>query len=120
MLGQDAYGLVLRVVMDSRGIYMARDRIESEKYAKPIIGNLKQFAVTMTKWQTLIPDERRPDIEAGMKSTREFIDFRAELVRLSRETTLRSKPDSRDHYNIFGQGGERLARGIQHPNCRSV
>jgi methyl-accepting chemotaxis protein len=88
MLGKDANGLVLRVVMDSRGIYMARDRIESEKYAEPIISNLKQFAATMTKWQALIPDERRSEIEAGMKSSKEFIDFRAELVRLSREATL--------------------------------
>ena len=88
MVGKDANGLVLRVVMDSRGIYMARDRIESEKYARPIIDNLKQLAATMTKWQALIPDERRSDIESGMKSSKEFIDFRAELVRLSREATL--------------------------------
>jgi methyl-accepting chemotaxis protein len=42
----------------------------------------------MTKWQALIPDERRSEIEAGMKSSKEFIEFRAELVRLSREATL--------------------------------
>jgi methyl-accepting chemotaxis protein len=97
MVGKDANGLVLRVVMDSRGIYMARDRIESEKYAKPIIDNLKQLAATMAKWQSLVSDERRSEIEAGMKSLKEFIRFRTELVRLSREASLTEARDFGDN-----------------------
>jgi methyl-accepting chemotaxis protein len=97
MLGKDANGLVLRVVMDSRGIYMARDRIESEKYAKPIIDNLKELAATMANWQALVPVERRSEIEAGMKSAKAFIEFRTELVRLSRDATLAKARDYGDN-----------------------
>jgi methyl-accepting chemotaxis protein len=88
MIGKDANGLVLLVVMDSRGIYMARDTAESEKYAKPILVNLKILGKTMDDWQALLPASRKSELDAGMKSAKDFIKFRSELVRLSREATL--------------------------------
>ncbi|HYH18347.1 MAG TPA: methyl-accepting chemotaxis protein [Azospirillum sp.] len=88
VLGEQVNGLILAVVMDSRGIYMSRDRQESEKFAKPLLENLRVLEQRMADWQRLLPDARRGELTAGMNSVRKFIEIRSELVRLSREDTL--------------------------------
>jgi methyl-accepting chemotaxis protein len=88
MLGKDANGLVLQIVMDSRGIYMARDRAESEKFARPVLENLKKLRTTMATWEAIVPEPGKSKFEAGKESVEQFINFRTELVRLSRETSL--------------------------------
>lgn len=88
ILGKEANSLVLLVVMDSRGIYMARDHAEAEKYAKPILANLKLLGARMEQWRALLPETRRSELDGGIKGTQNFIAFRTELVRLSREATL--------------------------------
>ena len=40
IVGEQVNGLILAVVMDSRGIYMARDPAEAEKYAPLVLKNL--------------------------------------------------------------------------------
>ncbi|HYD66401.1 methyl-accepting chemotaxis protein [Azospirillum sp.] len=88
VLGEQVNGLILAVVMDSRGIYMSRDRQESEKFAKPLLENLRVLEQRMGDWQRLMPDARRGELAAGMDSVRRFVEIRKELVRLSREDTL--------------------------------
>ena len=40
-------GLVLAVVMESRGVYMGRDKAEVEKFAKPLLASLAEMPPLM-------------------------------------------------------------------------
>ena len=84
--------MLYAVVMDSRGIYMARDAAESEKYAPLIIQNLRKIEGLMKEWTSLIRPEDKAIMERANARVAEFVRFRTELVRLSREATL---PESR-------------------------
>ena len=84
--------MLYAVVMDSRGIYMARDTAESEKYAPLIIQNLRKIEGLMKEWASLIRPEDKATMERANARVAEFVRFRTELVRLSREATL---PESR-------------------------
>jgi len=88
LLGKEANSLVLAVVMESRGIYMSRDRAEAEKFAKPLLVSLERLARTMTEWQGSLPPARKPELDGAVASAAEFVAFRKELVRLARESTL--------------------------------
>jgi methyl-accepting chemotaxis protein len=59
VLGERVNGLILTVVMDSRGIYMSRDRAESDKYGKPIVENLRRIGQVMAEWKALLPDNQK-------------------------------------------------------------
>jgi methyl-accepting chemotaxis protein len=87
VLDERVNGLVLAVVMDSRGIYMAQSKTESEKYAVPLLKNLDRLRAVLTEWQDNVPPERREHFLSARTSTEDFIRFRTELVRLSREAT---------------------------------
>ncbi len=50
VVGEEVNGLILAVVMDSRGIYMARDHAEAEKYAPLIVKNLAVMKQKMAEW----------------------------------------------------------------------
>ncbi|WP_239988786.1 methyl-accepting chemotaxis protein [Paramagnetospirillum kuznetsovii] len=88
VLGERVNGMILAVVMDSRGIYMAQDRAESEKYAVPLMKNLDKLRTVLKEWRDQFPADRRGSFVEAEKATEDFIRFRAELVRLSREATL--------------------------------
>ncbi|MEI8396952.1 MAG: bacteriohemerythrin, partial [Rhodospirillaceae bacterium] len=87
-LGERVNGLVLAVVMDSRGIYMAQSPAESEKYALPLLATLEQLRSALNNWRNAFPPNRRDEFSAAEQATETFIRFRTELVRLSREKTL--------------------------------
>ena len=80
--GERINGLVYAVVMDSRGVYMARDIPEAQKFGAPLLKNLERIAGLMRDWEaTITPGQR--DTFAKLKSdTAKFIEFRRELVRL--------------------------------------
>ena len=80
--------MLYAVVMDSRGVYMARSAQESEKYAPLIIQNLRKVEALMKEWTSLIRPEDRATMERANARVAEFVRFRTELVRLSREATL--------------------------------
>jgi methyl-accepting chemotaxis protein len=88
VLAERINGLILAVVMDSRGIYMAQSSAESEKYAAPLLKNLDRLRSVLTEWQGQVPADRREHFLEARKATEEFIRFRTELVRLSREASL--------------------------------
>ncbi|MGF7176392.1 methyl-accepting chemotaxis protein [Azospirillum doebereinerae] len=88
VMGERVNGLMLSVVMDSRGIYMARDRAEAEKFARPLLDGLKALDGAMVQWQALLPPGHGGDLDAATARAREFIRFRTELVRLAREDEL--------------------------------
>jgi len=88
ILGERVNGLVLAVVMDSRGIYMARSVDEAEKYGKPLLENLDRLRATLDAWQGLLPPASRGGLDTLAQSTDQFIRFRAELVRIARTGQL--------------------------------
>jgi methyl-accepting chemotaxis protein len=87
ILGERVNGLIYAVVMDSRGIYMSDTLPESEKYAPPLIRNLDQIEDLMKRWSALIEPQDAATMERANARVDEFIRFRSELVRLSRQAT---------------------------------
>ena len=88
VLGERLNGLILAVVMDSRGIYMSGDQTESEKYAVPLLKNLTKLQATLQDWRQHFPKTKQQRFSEAETATENFIKFRTELVRLSRESTL--------------------------------
>ena len=88
VLGERVNSLILSVVMDSRGIYMAQTPAESEKYAIPLLKNLEKLRAVLGEWRDQFPLNKRGSFAEAEKATEDFIRFRMELVRLSREATL--------------------------------
>src|SRR5689334_2412258 len=80
--GERVNGLINSVVMDSRGIYMARDRAEAEKYGKPLLAGLKAIEKEMAAWAALLPEARRHELDGAAENVANFIKYRTELVRL--------------------------------------
>jgi methyl-accepting chemotaxis protein len=93
-LGERVNGMILSVVMDSRGIYMARDRAESDKYGKPIVENLKRMQALMAQWKALLPDDQKDQFARAEANAQKFVEFRTELVRLGAEV---GNPAARDY-----------------------
>ena len=88
VIGEQVNGLILGVVMDSRGVYMARDHAEAEKYAPLILKNLAAMKQKMAEWTDYTEKEDSDKMDRANARADEFIKFRSELVRLSREATL--------------------------------
>ncbi|KIL96983.1 Methyl-accepting chemotaxis protein [Paramagnetospirillum magnetotacticum MS-1] len=88
VLGERVNGLILAVVMDSRGIYMAQSPAESEKYAVPLLKNLDKLRSVLKEWGEQYPADKRGNFVEAQKAAEDFIRFRTELVRLSRDATL--------------------------------
>ncbi|HWB49312.1 MAG TPA: methyl-accepting chemotaxis protein [Stellaceae bacterium] len=88
VVGEQVNGLILSVVMDSRGIYMARDHVEAEKYAPLILKNLAVMKQKMAEWTDYTEKEDMDKMDRANARADEFIKFRTELVRLSREATI--------------------------------
>ncbi len=86
VLGERVNGLINAVVMDSRGVYMSRDAKEAEKFAPAILGNVAEIRRLMGEWTAMLPEAERQSTAAAAARAAEFADFRAELVRLGRET----------------------------------
>ncbi len=79
---------IYAAVMESRGIYMSSTREDSEKYAQPLLDDLATLDGVMKSWEALIPDADRTQMALAKARVDEFIGFRKELIRLSREATL--------------------------------
>jgi len=86
-------GMIYATVMESRGVYMSHDRTESEKYSPLIEKDLTQLGDLMKQWTALIDPQDQEAMDQANARIQEFIRFRTELVRLSREATL---PEARD------------------------
>jgi methyl-accepting chemotaxis protein len=88
LLAERVNGQITAVVMESRGIYMSRDRAEAEKFAVPLLAVLKKMGETMGAWGALVAAERRDEMKKADERVAEFVKFRSELVRLAREDEL--------------------------------
>jgi methyl-accepting chemotaxis protein len=88
IIGERVNGLIYAVVMDSRGIYMSATAAESEKYAPLVLNNLKKIADLMKQWTAVTESADAAIMTRASARVHEFIKFRTELVRLSREVSL--------------------------------
>jgi methyl-accepting chemotaxis protein len=88
IIGERINGLIYQVVMDSRGIYMSADRQESEKFAPLVLQGLAQIHEQMGEWSAIAGASQKEIMARAIARLTEFITFRTELVRLSREATL--------------------------------
>ena len=93
LLSERVNSMIYAVVMDSRGVYMSRSVAESEKYSPLIIQNLRKIEALMKEWTSLILPEDKETMDRANARVAEFVKFRTELVRLSREATL---PEARE------------------------
>jgi methyl-accepting chemotaxis protein len=88
IIGERINGMIYQVVMDSRGIYMSADRQESEKYAPLVLQGLAKIHDLADQWSALASISQAATMERAHARLNEFIQFRTELVRLSRQATL--------------------------------
>lgn len=87
VVGERVNGLVLATVMDSRGVYMAVDKAEAEKFATPLIATLKQLDTRLTEWRALVEPNDMAGFQTIEAAARDFIKFRTELARLGVEVS---------------------------------
>jgi methyl-accepting chemotaxis protein len=80
-------GLIYAVVMDSRGVYMARDLAESKPYADGILKFNAQIAKLVEDWKASVRTDDAELFDRFSKRIAQFIAFRAELARLGTEVS---------------------------------
>jgi methyl-accepting chemotaxis protein len=80
-IGEQINSLVYAVVMDSRGVYMARDAAEAEKFGKPMLKNLQEIKSLIAAWRELLPAQRKMETDRASANIDKFIQFRTEMVR---------------------------------------
>lgn len=79
-LVEKANGLVYAVVMESRGLYMAKDAKAIERFGKGLERHLETLKATAVEWQGLVDESDRADFEAFAKNNAAFITLRTQLV----------------------------------------
>jgi methyl-accepting chemotaxis protein len=84
LLAERINGLVNAVVMESRGVYMAKSPEEGIRYAKGIDDQLKSMQAQFAAWGPLVPKEEQADYAKMEAAARAFITLRSELANLGR------------------------------------
>jgi methyl-accepting chemotaxis protein len=79
-LAERANAAVLAAVMESRGMYMARDAAELQRFATPLAAALEQLRRELAAWARLVVAEDRSDFERLQAAAAEFIAFRTEMM----------------------------------------
>ncbi len=88
LLGERVNLLIYQSVMDSRGIYMAVDHADAEKYAPLVLDTIAKLPAVMAQWTSLIDPVDAAGMARANARVAEYIAFRTELVRLSRTGPL--------------------------------
>jgi methyl-accepting chemotaxis protein len=81
-LGERLNRLVTAVVMESRGIYAAKDTEAAKKFADGITENLGEMEKVLATWTPLVGAEQKPVFDALLARSAEFRTFRSETARL--------------------------------------
>ncbi|WP_460452504.1 methyl-accepting chemotaxis protein [Alsobacter sp. SYSU BS001988] len=79
---------VTAVVMDSRGIYLAKSRDEVERFAKPNEERFKALAKMVAELGTRVAADGRERFSRLKAAVADFIAFRTETIRLAREVSV--------------------------------
>ncbi len=85
ILAERMDSLVNAVVMESRGIYMAADARDAERFALPLLADLVQIKRLAAEWRNLYAAHELAAFEVVSRQLDDFVAFRTELVRLGRE-----------------------------------
>jgi methyl-accepting chemotaxis protein len=85
VLAERMDGLVNAIVMESRGIYLAADAQDAERFALPLLADLASIRRLAVEWRNLYGPHELAAFEAVLRQLDDFIAFRTELVRLGRE-----------------------------------
>ena len=83
--GEHLNRLITAVVMDSRGIYAAKDVEKAKPFADGIVKSLKAIDDLLVEWSSRVPDDRKAAFEAVVAKAKEFKTFRTETARLGIE-----------------------------------
>jgi methyl-accepting chemotaxis protein len=84
-VGEEVNGLVYAVVMESRGVYHAKDTAEAKKFGDGQVKFLRKIEARVKDWEALMPPERKGEFDALKGVLGEFVRFRVELARLGAE-----------------------------------
>ena len=85
VVAERANGLILAVVMDSRGLYMSKTPQDIDKLAKPLVANLDKLKEDVARWKALTPADAREDFAKLDAAVADFVAFRTETVKRARE-----------------------------------
>jgi len=84
VLAERANAHVLETVMESRGLYVARDARQIEQFGTGLLRALDRLRVDVAAWAELVSDAERDAFARLRRATEEFIRFRTELVEVAR------------------------------------
>ncbi|CAM5774086.1 hypothetical protein BMIN10S_04473 [Bosea minatitlanensis] len=87
LLTQRIDGAVTGVVMDSRGIYMAKNPRDAEPFAKGVEQRFPTLRQLVADLRKIAPAEQRQTVERIAQAVEDFIAFRSETVRLGRSVS---------------------------------
>lgn len=85
--GEHLNRLVTAVVMESRGIYAAKDMEAAKPFAEGIDKNLKKIDALLAEWRPIVSEDGQAAFEAVVTKAGEFASFRTETARLGREVS---------------------------------
>lgn len=80
--GERVNGDIYSVVMDSRGIYMARTPAEVGKFATPLLKTLDDLEQQADAWIALAPANQQQKMVELNDELRKFVGFRKDLVQI--------------------------------------
>ncbi|MCY1664861.1 methyl-accepting chemotaxis protein [Rhizobium sp. SL86] len=83
--GESLNRLVTAVVMDSRGIYAAKDAADTQKFGQGLMKSLDDMDALMASWRPLVEPEQRGAFDAMLARAKDFRAFRTETARLGKE-----------------------------------
>ncbi|MDB5600633.1 MAG: methyl-accepting chemotaxis protein [Xanthobacteraceae bacterium] len=78
-------GLVYAVVMESRGLYLAQNPAQIERFGKPLETYLADMADTVARWEQTIEAQDRAAFAAFKQPYERFVELRRGLLQGARE-----------------------------------
>ena len=82
LYGEGLNRLVTAVVMESRGVYAAKDTQAAKQFSQGILKLLADIDALLTKWASIVAEENKPFFEKLRKDAADFRTFRTETARL--------------------------------------
>ena len=93
--------LIYAMIMESRGIYLKRDKAAATPHAASLTVYIEQLDGVMRKWRRILGSDDVDDFHVFANRVQNFRDFRRELVRRVREEDMQSVQD----WALIGESG---------------
>lgn len=100
--GETLNRLVTATVMESRGIYAAKDTADAARFSDGVIQTLDKMEAVLADWKRIVPEAQQVQFANIEKRFAEFKAFRSETARLGREV-------SPEEANVQGNNEENRA-----------